>query len=183
VHPSLPLRASNQALCVAGCVGCLYIVPTSVAPRRACGRPAASTAARTRRRVGRAAAGQPLGVALRTRSRLGPVRTCPFPLARTCVGMRVWVCVWVQVGMLRMTSIARAAGQRARPNAAGTLSTHGGTPVPTVRPHTCGPSAGLLGRACCGYSEYSRGRTCPYRPPSHLLAKCGSAWVRMLRVL
>ncbi len=65
---------------------------------------------RTRRRAGRAAAVQPLGVALATRSRLEPVRTCPFPLARACVGMRVWVCVCVQVGVLRMTSTVRAAG-------------------------------------------------------------------------
>ncbi len=48
---------------------------------------------------------------MRTRSRLGPVRTFPFPLARACVGMRVWVCVCVQVGVLRMPSTARAAGQ------------------------------------------------------------------------
>ncbi len=67
-----------------------------------------------------------------TRSRLRPVRTCPFPLARACAGMHVCVCVCVQVGVLRMTPTARAAGQRARPNAAGTLSTHGGTPVPTA---------------------------------------------------
>ncbi len=206
--PLLPLRASNQALCAAGGVGCLYIARTSVAPHRACGRSAASTATRTRRRVGRAAAVRPLGAALATRSRLGPVRTCPFPLAPSsavqplgfcaghpfplragphmaiptcpeqCVGMRVCVCVCVHVGVLRMTSTARAVGQRARPNAASTLSTHGGTPVPTVPPHTCGPSAGLLGCACCGYSEYSRRHTCPYRPPSHLWAKCGSAWLR-----
>jgi hypothetical protein len=31
---------------------------------------------------------------------------------------------------------------------------------------------------CCVYSEYSRRHTCPYRPPPHLWAKCGSAWVR-----
>ena len=39
--PPPPTRV--QALCVAGCVGCLYVARTSVAPHRACGRSAATT--------------------------------------------------------------------------------------------------------------------------------------------
>jgi hypothetical protein len=175
VHFSPP-PTCVQALCVAGGVGCLYIARMSVAPHRMwplsrkhrprahavlwaepprCGPSGFALATRSRLGPVRtcpfplapSSLVQPLGVALATRSRLGPVRTCPFPLARACVGMRAWVCVCVQVGVLRMTSTARAAGQRARPDAAGTLSTHRGAPVRTVRPHTCGPSAGLLGCA------------------------------------
>jgi hypothetical protein len=155
--PPPPTRV--QALCAAGCRR-MFIYSS----HERCASPRVRPLSRkhrprTRRRVGRAAAGQPLGVALATRSRLGPVHTCPFPLARARVGMRVWVCVCVQVGVSRMTSTARAAGQRARPNAASTLSTHGGTPVPTVRPHTCGPSAGLLG--CARVRVRTCARVCP----------------------
>ncbi len=86
---------------------------------------------RTRRRVGRAAAVQPLGAALRTRSRFGPVRTCPFPLARACVGMRVWVCVCALpvVGVLRMTSTVRG-----RPAVSQITPPEGAKQSPTCRP-------------------------------------------------
>jgi hypothetical protein len=61
--------------------------------------------------------------------------------------MRAWVCVCVQVGVLRMTSAARAAGQRSA--------------------------------QCCGYSEYSRRHTCPYRPQTCARASaCARACVR-----
>ena len=68
---------------------------------------------RTRRRVGRSRRGAaPRGCVghpfpLRAGPHV-PIPTCP----EQCVGMRVWVCVCVQVGVLRMTSTVRAAGQR-----------------------------------------------------------------------
>jgi hypothetical protein len=114
-HAAARQRRCVPALCAASCVARCVAARTHVAaaalPPRALPRvrPLCRThRPRTRRRVGRAAAVEPLGVALRTRSRLGSVRADPLPLARAGAWVRVCVGVSVPLGAQHSATSADA---------------------------------------------------------------------------